>query len=175
MLEIFAKTHTVKNWTNIILTKYNDIEFLGRASDVATILGITSNAEKLKIEEASVEAFGESIGITSFEDACDRLGISKVPPKKVMFDCFNGKKFLAEYQLTIIIKALNDGWYPNWDNSGENKYFPYFDMRGCGFSYSNTRCNITFTTVPSALYLKSEELAVFCGKKFLHLYKDYYQ
>ena len=171
MLKLFAKSHTVKNWTKIISTKYNDIEFLGRADDVATILGITSNTEKAKIAEASIEAFGQSIGISSFEDACDKLGISKILPN---FDCFNGKKFLAEYQLTIIIKVLNEGWYPNWEDGNENKYFPYFNLKG-GFSYCDADYSNTGTNVPSALYLKSEKLAVFCGKKFIHLYKDYYQ
>ena len=42
-------------------------------------------------------------------------------------------------QATLITEVLNEGWKPNWDNSNEYKYYPWFDMRsksGFGFSRS---------------------------------------
>lgn len=40
----------------------------------------------------------------------------------------------AYLKLSIIAEALNEGWTPDWDNSSEIKYYPYFKMSGSGLS-----------------------------------------
>src|SRR5436190_14402519 len=32
--------------------------------------------------------------------------------------------------LKLLAKSLNEGWTPNWSNSSEYKYFPWFEMNG---------------------------------------------
>jgi hypothetical protein len=83
------------------------------------------------------------------------------------------KKFIALYKLELIIKALNEGWYPDWNNESEYKYFNYFRMKGV-FSYSFTLNYTTTTFVPSALCLKSQLLAEYAVKIALEEYKEYY-
>jgi len=83
------------------------------------------------------------------------------------------KKFIALYKLELIIKALNEGWYPDWSNESEYKYFNYFRMKGV-FSYYSTTNYGTSAFVPSALCLKSQLLAEYAVKIALEEYKEYY-
>ena len=170
----YIASNTTNQWVKVISEKFNDMPFIGRGDSIGKILGITSTIEIDKLNEASLICFGKSIGVESFYDACIKLGLSDELPTFNCIDIKLTKKFLAEYQLTIIIKALNEGWYPNWEDECEYKYCPYFSIKG-GFSYWNTFNYNTHTFVPSALLIKSNELSVYCGQKFLELYKDYYK
>ena len=76
---------------------------------------------------------------------------------------------------TLIAEVLNEGWKPNWDNSNEYKYYPWFDMRSkSGFGFSRTLYDYTHTHtyVGSRLVFKSEELAEYAGKNFIDVYRD---
>ncbi len=86
----------------------------------------------------------------------------------------DSKSDIAFKKLKVIIKTLNDGWIPDWNNSNQYRYFPYFDMTSEGFSYYATLYHFSYTAVPSALYLKSKELAEYCAKTHINLYKDLY-
>ena len=107
--------------------------------------------------------------VKSFADACGVIGID---PKSVYLDS-DSKIIVAFKKLIVIIQALNEGWYPNWENENEYKYWNYFRMKG-GFSYSITYYFNTYTDVPSALCLKSNELAIHAAEIALDEYKDYY-
>lgn len=107
--------------------------------------------------------------VKSFLDACKVLGID---PESV-YSKSDSKIIIAFKKLMIIIQALNEGWYPNWNNESEYKYWNYFNMKG-GFSYSNTDYYYANTNVPSALLLKSRELAVHAAEIALEEYKDYH-
>jgi|ERR1035437_2350987 hypothetical protein len=171
-MNYYSKSHTVNVWTKIIIDKFNEIGFNEREKHIATILSITSKAEIAKIKQASFNAFGKSLGIESFEDACVKLGVSNDSPKIIGIGDKLANKFIAEYKLTIIIKALNNGWYPNWTDATEYKYWSWFDLSE-GFSYCYASYFSSDTSVPSALLLKSRELVLYCGEKFLPLYKVY--
>lgn len=173
-VKISSKTHTLDNWVKIILTKFNDIAFQKRGENVAKILGITSKSEMKKINVASLIAYGRRLGVESFEMACDKLGISNSLPNFTGLDSNLSNRFLSEYKLIIIIKALNEGWYPNWENENEYKWMNYFQMKD-GFSYWDTHFYITTTIVPSALCLKNKELAEYCALRFYKLYEEYYK
>lgn len=107
--------------------------------------------------------------IKSFLDACSVLNIN---PNTVYSetDSISDKAFK---RLKIIVKALNEGWYPNWENENEYKWMNYFKMKG-GFSYWVTDYYHTSTFVPSALCLKNKELALHLIEIALDDYKEYY-
>jgi hypothetical protein len=117
--------------------------------------------------------------INSFEDACNVLGIIDSENEiKILKSLSTPNKFkmIAFYKLEIIIRALNNGWYPNWTNSNEYKYWNYFSYYGGGgFSFYNTSCNATRTHVPSALYFKTLELAKHGAKIAFEEYKEFYK
>lgn len=83
---------------------------------------------------------------------------------------------IAYRQIKLIVKALNEGWTPDWTNSNEYKYFPWFKMgssSGSGFSYRVFDYWNSASVVGSRLCFKSRELAEYAGKQFTEIYKQY--
>jgi len=107
--------------------------------------------------------------VKSFLDACNVLDLN---PKEV-YHASDTPDEVAFKKLKVIIKALNEGWYPNWNNESESKWINHFKMTG-GFSSYGTYFSNTFTFVPSALCLKTEELAKHVFEIALNEYKEYY-
>jgi hypothetical protein len=115
--------------------------------------------------------------INSFEDACESLGITDSKSEIKILESISTPskdKLIALYKLEIIIRALNNGWYPDFKNSSEYKYFNYFRMEG-GFSFYTVYCRNSAVTVPSALYLKNKELAEHCAKIAIKEYETLYK
>ncbi len=113
--------------------------------------------------------------VKSFEDACKVLKIKPTLPVVVMLPKKHQAAIVAGYKLVIITEALNEGWIPNWDNSSEPKYYPYFDMRKVsGFSYCDYLDWNASTSAASRLCFKSSELAKFAGTQFVEIYKAAY-
>lgn len=117
--------------------------------------------------------------IKSFEDACQALGIDSV--KALPYTTPEGSEQIAinAFAKTIIIaKALNEGWTPNWDDSSQRKYYPWFWMEleaagGSGFSYGDFNDAYSGSRVGARLVFKSRELAEYAGKHFLETYKEW--
>jgi hypothetical protein len=107
--------------------------------------------------------------ITSFSDACIRLGLSEPDLIKPNYD----KKYQAFIKLSIIIEGLNDGWKPDFTDYGQYKYYNYFYFKNGSFVFFGTTISSNLS-VPSALYFKSKELAIYCKDNFFDLYKEYY-
>ena len=105
--------------------------------------------------------------VKNFDDVLTISGFTK-------FDrmCWETDDEYAFRQLKLIAAVLNEGWLPDWNNSSQYKYYPYFDMRN-SFSLCYVLCS-GFSDVPSRLCFKSEELALFAAKTFLEIYKNYY-
>jgi hypothetical protein len=120
--------------------------------------------------------------IKTFKDACKSEGIDpNKKPDVSMLDKKLQKHLLAMWQLIIITAAINreetgKPWKPDWDNSMEYKYYPWFwmDKSGGGFRfgdtyyvYANSR-----TGVGSRLCFITRERALYAVKTFIKLYKD---
>jgi len=120
------------------------------------------------------ETFTKAVNgkIETFEEALEHQGINEADFEA---SCKGLEKDEIAYKkIKIIAKALNNGWTPNWDNSNEYKYYPYFDMRsGVGFSHSGYVHWSTITSVGSRLCYKSSDLAIYAGKQFESIYKDF--
>lgn len=77
--------------------------------------------------------------IASYEDACRVLNIQ--PINEEVFNIFpkeDQRSMLAYHKLTVITRALNNGWKPNWDDQNEWKYYPLFRYVNAGLSCANT-------------------------------------
>lgn len=113
--------------------------------------------------------------VKSFEDACQVLGISTNVPEVKGLPRKHQKAIIANYKLIVIAEALNEGWKPNWQDSDEYKYYPWFDMSnpaGVGYSYTLNTASHTNATVGSRLCLKNRELAIYFGQTFTDLFND---
>lgn len=123
--------------------------------------------------------------IKTFEDACKVTGDD---PSYV--EGFTPKHLKAYAKLCIIAKALRGSWTPDWAYFGQYKYFPWFkiikkDASLCvggasGGSNVGLSCLTSSSVVSStsagcggALASESEEIAIYFGKQFSEIWKDY--
>jgi hypothetical protein len=150
------------------------------------------NTLKIEIPEGfKVESFDEKKGIVkfapkdikdrvkSFDDALEVLGEKDVDVKDywTMVSAALQHSILANQELIIIAKALNEGWKPDWSNLSEYKYSPWFKMNsssGVGFAYRDYDNWRTHSYVGSCLCFKSSELAKYAGTQFLEVYRKVY-
>ena len=115
--------------------------------------------------------------IASYEDACRVLNIQ--PINEEVFNIFpkeDQRSMLAYHKLTVITRALNNGWKPNWDDQNEWKYYPLFRYVNAGLSYAYTYSAAadTFAYFGSRLCFPTSALAKYAAEHFADLYRDYY-
>lgn len=118
--------------------------------------------------------------IKSFEDACKHLGLNPNDlPVVDMLPEKDRKSIIAYYKLTIITRALNEGWEPDFSNWNEYKYYNWFyveenkDQRSSGFRYGDACYTDTYTGIGSRLCFKNRELAKYATEQFKELYREY--
>ncbi|WP_257657675.1 hypothetical protein [Parapedobacter lycopersici] len=64
--------------------------------------------------------------IKSYEDACEELGETPIYLSAFNFlPEIDRKSQFAFHQLTIIARALNEGWEPDWSDSNQYKWNVY--------------------------------------------------
>jgi hypothetical protein len=113
--------------------------------------------------------------IKTFADACKALGLStKALPDVSLLTKQQAKGVTAHFKLMVIAEALNDGWKPNWKDTNEWRFYPWFALRGgSGFRLAYVDYRYAGSLVGSRLCFKSREIAEYAGKQFIKLYKDY--
>lgn len=139
--------------------------------------------------------------VKTFEDACYELGIE--PDKWIQDKTKLGFEpdVIAYMKLHIICKALNEGWEPQFTED-EWRYYPWFwlytqqeinDMEeeektnrrlmstgnyqtgyaGLASAHSADAPSSANAYFGSRLCLKSDTLAIYCGKQFINIWADY--
>ena len=111
--------------------------------------------------------------IKTYEDALQATGRPDVPDFSALPEDMR-KHFTALYKMVVIVEALNEGWKPDWNDSNERKCFPWFWMSPSSFAFDVSFCGLVSASAGSGsrLKLKSDELAEYCGKQFLLLWKE---
>jgi len=127
------------------------------------------------------ETFGEDCfkkreftDIKTFADACEEVGITeeefnyKFAALGLDLDTINYEK------LKIVVKAINQGWTLDWDNTNQQKWWPYFKLSS-GFGFSDSGCTYghTNTSVGSRLCFESEAKSNYAAKQFIDLYEQF--
>ena len=121
---------------------------------------------------------------------------------QTLLPIYDNADIVAYLKLRIICAALNEGWVPQFTED-EWRYYPYFwlytqdeidemkndekqsrclrpidDYRtaSAGFAFANSGSAPSYTAehIGSRLCLKSDTLAVYCGKQFIDLWADFY-
>lgn len=112
--------------------------------------------------------------ITSLEDAINFLGEEDSEVKqyrKLIASGITGHTITTQ-QLVVVIRALNDKWVPDWDNSHKFKYYPWFELKGNGRFYGSFCCNV-HSRVPARFCFESKEISDYAGEQFESLYLEY--
>ncbi len=128
------------------------------------------------------DMFPGEFKIVSIFDRCktweDVARIKGIDPLRLPFLNSKGDTSSAVnafFKAITICEVLNEGWKPNWDNSSEYKYYPYFDMRSsAGFSCDSYNRWLSDTSVGSRLCFKNAELAKYAGEQFNEIYKAFF-
>lgn len=119
--------------------------------------------------------------IKSYEDACKKENIDPEKlPDVLMIPEELRKTILSCYRLLIIFKAINNGWIPNWNDSNQRKYFPWFEIEASnekpsGFGFSGSGCVSWYSGagVGSRLCCDSSEKALYIANQFEKEYIDF--
>jgi hypothetical protein len=138
--------------------------------DKAIDLELTEQ-QQVTINEATMTGFEH---IKSYEDACKSQHVVKA--KK------DSRHKKAYKKLVKIIKAINEGWEPNWADSSQLKWYPVFDMNpskeadpsGVGLAFPYADYWYAYANVGARLAYKDSERAEYGAKQFLELYSDLY-
>lgn len=114
--------------------------------------------------------------LQTYEDCCIELNIDpqgQLPYDKPMNDVEISINAYAK--LIVICKAFNEGWIPNFNDSNELKWYPWFQKNSSAFGFSGTHYDgwCTNAGAGSRLCLKSKTIAEHVGKKFEKIYNEY--
>ena len=146
------------------------------------------------VEENSVSVFNFRIEereyeditnrVKSYADACKVLGIEPMDEDSMKAQGFRPDE-IARRQLETITEALNEGWKPNWADTDEYKFYPWFYIEvsevqtegaangaGAGLSYANANGAAAYTDAKlgSRLCFHDRETARYAGRTFTDLY-----
>lgn len=114
--------------------------------------------------------------VKTYADACAVLGIEPMN-EAVLAKLGFTKDEIAYRKLKTIAEALNEGWQPDWANSNEYKYWPWFvyNTAHAGFSSAaaNYTASATAAVIGSRLCYKTRELAAYAGNQFEDIYNDF--
>lgn len=116
--------------------------------------------------------------VKSYEDACAVLGIDPHGSMPDTSECpAEGRRaYIAFHKLVVIIRALNEGWRPDWAGTDQPKWFLWWYTEGnAGLAYaaSYRAPSPAAAILGSHLCFKSEALANYAAKTFKSLYEDY--
>lgn len=115
--------------------------------------------------------------IKTIEDAINELGETDVEVAELrkLENANITSHILYRQEAVVIAKALNEGWVPDYTNSNQTKYEPWFkyDSSAGGFvDYDDVICH-ALTLVGSRLCFKSRELAKYFGNQFIEIHRKY--
>ena len=138
--------------------------------------------------------------IKTFEDACREIGIDAEAWNRDKISLGLEPDVLAFLKLRIIVKALNEGWEPQFTED-ECRYYPWFilytreeynkldeeeksrvvyrsfgnalALGGVSCAYAYFDSSNTAASVGVRLAFKTSELAAYCGRQFLDIWADF--
>jgi len=115
--------------------------------------------------------------VKSYEDACRVLGVEPVDEQAMAAAGFRADE-IARRKLETITAALNDGWKPDWNDTKQDKYAPWFWIKprpgqtSAGLAFAHTRDAPSYTSayVGSRLCFKDVRTARYAANQFTDLY-----
>lgn len=174
-----------ENGENVLVGTYKN-----KLAAEQEVLTITEDNNELDEDDADSEDavtvfdfFTEEVEdaprVTSYEEACERVGVEPLTEERIKALELRPDE-VARKKLEVITAALNEGWSPDWNNSNEYKYYPYFYIEprnhgayaGLSFTSTSGTASITSAYVGSRLCFHDHETARYAGKTFTELYEQ---
>lgn len=118
--------------------------------------------------------------VKTYEDACKVLGVEPINEQNAKAQGFRSDE-IARRKLGTIAAALNEGWKPDWNNTDQYKYYPYFYIQentkgkgsaGLSFATTSNAAALANAAVGSRLCFYASRLARYAGNQFTDLYEQ---
>lgn len=118
--------------------------------------------------------------VKTYEDACKVLGVEPINEQNAKAQGFRSDE-IARRKLETIAAALNEGWKPDWNNTDQYKYYPYFYIQenakgkgsaGLSFALTNNAASNTYASLGSRLCFYASRLARYASNQFTDLYEQ---
>lgn len=118
--------------------------------------------------------------VKSYTDACNVLGIEPMNEQDMKEQGYRPDE-IARRKLETITEALNEGWKPDWNNTNEYKYYPYFYIEenakaqgtaGLASAFASNAASATYAHFGSRLCFHDSETARYAGRTFTELYEQ---
>lgn len=148
-----------------------------KVEEIKSLYNSATDHEKSVLERLFSEKINFKRPITervrSFQDACEVLGITKSMPDVGYTPEMYKNTVLKFYKMLVITDALNEGWFPNWDDPNEPKYA--ICMQSLDFFDKDSFCIYETQThyFNGTLYFHSKELAEYFVFMFKNLHYEY--
>lgn len=118
--------------------------------------------------------------VKSYADACEVLGIEPMDEDAMRRSGFRPDE-IARRQVETITEALNEGWRPDWNNTDEPKYYPWWYIKPnspgaiAGLANATSSYAATHTTayIGSRLCFHERRTAAYAGDTFRDLYAKF--
>lgn len=118
--------------------------------------------------------------VKTYEDACKVLGVEPINEQNAKAQGFRSDE-IARRKLETIAAALNEGWKPDWNNTDQYKYYPYFYIQenakgkgsaglSCADAYDAAA--YAYARIGSRLCFYALRLARYAGNQFTDLYEQ---
>lgn len=123
--------------------------------------------------------------VKSYADACDVLGVPQLDEEAMLSVGFRPDE-IARRKLETITAALNEGWKPNFNDTDEYKYYPWFYINpgkgkdpdgnpgganaGLSYAAASSAASNTSTSIGSRLCFHDRRTAYYAGNTFTDLY-----
>lgn len=118
--------------------------------------------------------------VKTYEDACKVLGVEPINEQNAKAQGFRSDE-IARRKLETIAAALNEGWKPDWNNTDQYKYYPYFYIQenakgkgsaGLSYAHANNAATSATATIGSRLCFYASRLARYASNQFTDLYEQ---
>ncbi len=111
--------------------------------------------------------------VKTFENACEVLGIDP----DLGLSCSKSGAYkeidnISAYaKIIIIVKALNEGWKPNWNDDIQYKWYPWmkYDSASSSFRFFVSDVDYSYAFAGSGVRLSSKKLSDYFGTQFTDL------
>lgn len=118
--------------------------------------------------------------VKTYEDACKVLGVEPINEQNAKAQGFRSDE-IARRKLETIAAALNEGWKPDWNNTDQYKYYPYFYIQenakgkgsaGLSCAYTIHSAAHSYASIGSRLCFYASRLARYASNQFTDLYEQ---
>lgn len=118
--------------------------------------------------------------VKTYEDACKVLGVEPINEQNAKAQGFRSDE-IARRKLETIAAALNEGWKPDWNNTDQYKYYPYFYIQenakgkgsaGLSFAFTAGTATNAYAYFGSRLCFYASRLARYASNQFTDLYEQ---